>query len=191
MSKKHDDQLNNDSRLPITESNETSESIIEDRKSKIDLVDQLQQELEQAKQAQEQLLAQSQRALADYSNLKKRFDKERADLSKFAGEMTLLQLLPAIDNLERAVSYASDEDKRNNIVMGVIMTLQQLDDTLASMGLTRLTTKSGDQFDPHQHEAVESVAGDKDKIVEVLQSGYKLHDKVVRPARVKVGNGNN
>ena len=154
-----------------------------------ELVERLQSELEQAKQSQEEMLAQTQRTLADYANLKKRFDKERTDLSKFASEMTLLQLLPAIDNLERAVSYASGEDKKNTIVMGVIMTLQQLDDTLEGMGLKRMSVKAGDAFDPHQHEAVESVAGEKDKIAEVLQAGYMLHDKVVRPARVKVGNG--
>jgi molecular chaperone GrpE len=132
---------------------------------------------------------QVQRGLADYSNLKKRVDKERTELSKFASEMALLQLLPAIDNLERAVGYATDEDKKNNIVMGVVMTLQQLDDTLKSMGLVRYRVKPGDNFDPHQHEAIELVSGPKDKIIEVIEAGYTLHDKVVRPAKVKVGNG--
>jgi molecular chaperone GrpE len=150
---------------------------------------QLQQELEQARQAQEQALTQSQRALADYANLKKRFDKERLELSKFASEMALLQLLPAIDNLERAVSFATDEDKKNSIVMGVVMTLQQLDEVLNSMGLVRFEVNPGDTFDPHRHEAVESVAGPAGKIIEIVEAGYTLHDKVVRPAKVKVGSG--
>jgi molecular chaperone GrpE len=174
------DQLNND-----IIKNRDSDPLAEPEDT--DLINHLQQELEQSKQVQEQLLVQGQRALADYSNLKKRFDKERLELAKFASEMALLQLLPAIDNLERAVSFATNEDKKNSIVMGVVMTLQQLDETLKGLGLVRFEVRVGDTFDPHQHEAVDSVAGPAGKIVEVLEAGYTLHDKVVRPAKVKVG----
>ena len=69
------------------------------------------------------------------------------------------------------------------------MTLQQLDDTLSGVGLKRLEVKPGDQFDPHQHDAIDSVNGPKSQIVEVLSAGYQLHDKVIRPTKVKVGNG--
>jgi molecular chaperone GrpE len=152
-------------------------------------MEQLQHELEQAKKSQEESLAQTQRTLADYSNLKKRFEREREELGKFAAEMTLMQLLPAIDNLERAVNYAPESEQSSSLFQGVKMTLQQLDATLADVGLQRLNTHPGDTFDPHQHDAIDSIAGPKDQIIEVLSAGYQLHDKVIRPARVKVGNG--
>jgi molecular chaperone GrpE len=157
--------------------------------SQPDLVDILQQELEQSQQAQAAAIAQSQRALADYANLKKRFDKERQELAQFAAEAIVTQLLGSLDNLERAITYASQQEQDSGLYQGVKMTLQQIDDTLAQVGFKRMDIKPGTTFDPHLHEAIEMVAGDKDKIITVTESGYQLHDIVVRPARVKVGNG--
>jgi len=149
----------------------------------------VEEELLQAKKAQEDLLAQTQRTLADYANLKKRFEREREEFGKFAAEMTFMQLLPAIDNLERAVTFATVEDQKTTIYQGVKMTLQQLNETLSQVGLKQIKSNVGDTFDPHQHEAIDAVKGPKDQIVEILSSGYSLHDKVIRPTRVKVGNG--
>jgi molecular chaperone GrpE len=154
-----------------------------------DLIQKLEQELEDAKKAQEEMLAQSQRALADYANLKKRFEKERQELAKFASESVVVQLLGSLDNLERAIAYATDSERQGGLYQGVRMTLQQIDATLANMGFVRMDVKEGNSFDPHLHEAVEMVDGPKDQIVQVIQSGYTLHEKVIRPARVNVGSG--
>jgi molecular chaperone GrpE len=134
-------------------------------------------------------LAKAQRALADYANLKKRFEREREEISQYASEMLLLQFLPAIDNLDRAVFYANDEEQKSALYTGVKMTLQQIHELLGSIGFEQISAKEGDHFDPHSHEAVEMVAGKQSTIVALVQPGYKLKDKVVRPAQVKVGNG--
>src|SRR5690606_20908242 len=91
--------------------NETQDSQLE-TPSGDSRIDKLQQELEQSHQAQANALAQSQRALADYANLKKRFDKERQDLAKFAAESVVVQLLPSLDNLERALQYTSPDEQK-------------------------------------------------------------------------------
>jgi molecular chaperone GrpE len=153
------------------------------------LVERLEQELVEAKQGQEEMLKQSQRALADYANLKKRFDKERLELAQYAAESVAVQLLGSLDNLERAITYASPQEQSGGLYQGVKMTLQQIDATLSQIGLSRMVLQPGATFDPHQHEAIDTVKGPKDQVVEVTESGYTLHDKVIRPAKVKVGNG--
>lgn len=153
------------------------------------LVDRLEQELAAAQEAQKEMLLQSQRALADYANLKKRFDKERQDLAQYAAEAIVVQLLGSLDNLERALTYASPDEQKTSLFQGLTMTLQQIDETLKQVGFIRMDLQPGATFDPHQHEAIDVVNGPKDQVIEIIESGYTLHNKVVRPARVKVGNG--
>lgn len=149
----------------------------------------LTRKLDELDQKREEALAIAQRAQADYVNLKRRFDKEREEISKFASEMVLLQMLPAIDNLDRAIHYANEEEQSSSLFTGVKMTLQQMHDALEAMGMSRVIVNAGDNFDPNIHEAIEVVDGDKDKVVEILQTGYKVGDRVVRAAKVKVGGG--
>jgi molecular chaperone GrpE len=167
---------------------EPSSSQAEDQTDQ-DLVERLEQELTEAKKGQEAMLKQSQRALADYANLKKRFDKERLELAQYAAESVVVQLLGSLDNLERAINYANPQEQSGGLYQGVKMTLQQIDATLGQIGLARMAVQPGAAFDPHQHEAIDTVKGPKDQVVEVVESGYTLHDKVIRPAKVKVGNG--
>lgn len=154
-----------------------------------DTVEKLTKDLEESQRIQEESLAKAQRALADYANLKKRFEKEREEIREYASEMLLLQFLPAIDNLDRAVFYANDDEQKSALYAGVKMTLQQIHELFKSIGFEQILAKEGEGFDPHLHEAVEMVAGKQATIVSLLQPGYKLKDKVVRPAQVKVGNG--
>jgi molecular chaperone GrpE len=149
----------------------------------------LEKDLHESKEKVQLHMATAQRAQADYSNLKKRFDKEREELTSFAAEMLMTRLLPAIDNLHRAVDWATEADKKTSIYQGVKMTLQQFDDTAGQVGFERLDVNIGDVFDPHRHEAIETAEGQKDTVIAVVDHGYTLHDKVVRPARVKVGQG--
>lgn len=152
-------------------------------------IEKLQKDLEESQRLQEESLLKAQRALADYANLKKRFEKERKEIAKYASEMLFMRLLPVIDNLDRAVGYANQEEQKSSLYQGVKMTLQQAHELLQSIGFSHIQAKTGEEFDPHLHEAVEMVAGDQSKIIEVLQPGYKLDQKVIRPAQVKVGNG--
>lgn len=137
----------------------------------------------------EELKGQLQRSLADYANLKKRFDKERTEISAFVIESVMTQLLPAIDNLDRAVQHATDQDKQSALYQGLDMTVQQLAQIFSDLGIQKIITQPNVTFDPHLHEAVDMVAGPTSQIVNELSTGYTLNQKVIRPARVTVGNG--
>ena len=106
------------------------------------------------------------RALADYQNLQKRVEKEKAGIIKFANEVLLLKILGIVDGLE--------------------MVLEQFQKLLESEGFDAVEVKEGDKFDPQVHEAV-GTEGEGEEIVEVMSKAYKLHDKIIRPARVRVG----
>lgn len=118
------------------------------------------------------------RALADYHNLEKRIEESRKVLSDNARRDLIVKLLPFLDNLEKAQVFVKDK--------GLALIKDELFGTLAKEGLEEIHLK-GEEFDPYFAEAVDAVPGDEDnKIVEVLQKGYTLHGKVIRPAQVKV-----
>jgi len=137
-------------------------------------------------------------AAADYENAKKRNAREKDDFIKFSQERILKELLPVLDNFERAVSHANTasakasayEDLRQNlttVISGVERVQKQLTDILKMYGLKRIET-AGQMFDPHFHEAVAHApeAGKEDQIVDELESGYMLHDRLLRAAKVRV-----
>ncbi|WP_143145333.1 nucleotide exchange factor GrpE [Tepidibacter thalassicus] len=128
-----------------------------------------------------------QRLQADFNNYRRRVEKEKKDISVFANEKIVLEILPIIDNMERALS-SSVEEKESSIYKGVELVLKQLVDTLSKFGVEEIKAEDS-EFDPNLHYAVmqEEVEGmDSNKVIEVLQKGYKLSDKVIRPAMVKV-----
>ena len=120
------------------------------------------------------------RALADYDNLAKRVDRERADLSKIASVGVIVKLLPVIDNLERAQEHIKDS--------GLAIAIGEFINVLKDEGLTVINPSVGDEFDENTMEAIEVVAGTSDNTVaEVVLSGWKYEDgTVVRHAKVKV-----
>lgn len=125
------------------------------------------------------------RAYADFENAKKRLAKEKADIIKFAGGNLMRGLLPILDNLERALSHASQEDPLKE---GVSLIRKQLLDLLARHGLKRLEAV-GKKFDPHYHEAighVESAELPEDTVAEELEPGYMLEERLLRPAKVRI-----
>ncbi len=148
---------------------------------------QLQTELEQTKQQAEEYLNGWKRAQADYQNLKRDMEKERVELAKFANLSLLLELLPILDNFGRATGHLPEEKKNDEWVKGVLAIYQQLQSVLAGMGVTEVPADG--MFNPALHEAV----GDGDgtdvpsgTILEIIQSGYLLHDKLIRPAKVRI-----
>jgi molecular chaperone GrpE len=128
------------------------------------------------------------RERADLENLKRRAARERDDLRKFANEQVLKDILPVVDNLERAVQHARGGGNGEPLVEGVAMVLKAFLDVLQRHGLRRVPTE-GEAFDPMHHEAmaqVESAAHAPNSVVAEHQAGYRLHDRLLRPALVTV-----
>lgn len=147
----------------------------------------MQEELEEYKQKAEEYLNNWKRAAADFENYRKRRDRENKELVQFAQEITVVKILPTLESLEQALRTAPQEEKFQNWAQGVIKIVQQLEKTLLEMGVEKIKTV-GEKFDFGLHEAIEMVEseGESGTIVEEVQSGYKLNNKVIRPAKVKV-----
>jgi len=129
------------------------------------------------------------RGAADFENAKKRLVKEKEEYLKYAHENIISKLLPVLDNFERALAHANEENLENlkNVVKGIQMVFKQMQDSFKTSGLKRLQTV-GEKFDPHLHEAVSFVKeeGEADVVVDEIQAGYQLHDKLIRAAKVRV-----
>lgn len=129
------------------------------------------------------------RLLADADNARKRLQKERQELTKYAIENILIDFIRPLDNFENALKFSQDmSDEVKNWAFGFQMILSQFKDILSANGVAPFESV-GQHFDPHLHEAVEMVET-KEKppgtIVEEFVRGYKMGDRTIRPARVKV-----
>ncbi len=125
------------------------------------------------------------RLMADFQNFRKRTDKEKADVYSFANEKIMTDLLPVLDNFERALG---SECKDEAYAAGMQMIFKQLTDILTASGLKEIDAV-GQDFDPNFHHAVltdSSPDFDSGKVTEVLQKGYRLNGRVIRPSMVKV-----
>lgn len=142
---------------------------------------------EELRQANERWL----RERADTENVKKRAARERTEAVRFGTEALMRDLVPIVDNLERAVRHAQGGGDGAPLVEGVALVLKSLLDVLARHGVTRIEA-TGTQFDPAHHEAVahvESAAHAPNAVIEEHQPGYRLHDRLLRPALVTVAKG--
>lgn len=137
----------------------------------------------------ETLREQMLRSAADFENAKKRILKEREDFAQYAFENFFYDLLPTLDNFERALAHRDDLSKANQSIWSGIQLIQkQLTEILKSRGLIRMDVLKK-PFDPHFHEAVGKVESAKEPeglVAEEELSGYFLNGKVLRPAKVKV-----
>jgi len=126
------------------------------------------------------------RALADAENARKRYQAEAANAQKYALERFAESLLPVMDSLEAALvnKDATPQALRD----GVQLTLRQLTQALEKSRITPIAPVAGERFDPHRHQAMAAVEADSDPntVVAVMQKGYQLHDRVLRPALVTV-----
>ena len=132
------------------------------------------------KLTQNQLESQLKRTLADYQNLIKRVEQDKAELIKFVNADLLTKILPVLDDLERTQAHLKNE--------GLQLTLNKFKMILANEGVSEMKLLNT-VFDPKTAECNELVAGQKDLILAVVQKGFYLHNRVLRPARVKVGKG--
>lgn len=143
-------------------------------------------EIQQLQDKIEELKIMAQRTQADFMNYKKRVEREKEQISVLANEKIMEELIPVIDNFSRALEACSEDDKKSQMFAGVEMIMKQLTDTLGKFGLSEIETL-GAEFDPMVHHAVMQDDGQEpNKILEVFQKGYKLKEKVIRPAMVKV-----
>jgi molecular chaperone GrpE len=144
-------------------------------------------ELQAARDEAQATFARYQRLAADFENYKRRSRQDLTDRTQFANEELLRKLLPLRDNLQRALEHAPEGIDRNWFE-GIRMVARQFDDVLQAQGLSTIPAV-GEKFDPAQHEAIASEETDDHEegtIVEEMQPGYRLHNRVLRPTLVKV-----
>ena len=129
-----------------------------------------------------------QRSAADFANYKRRVEQERGESARFASAALVINLLPVYDDLERAVGSVDANLAGLNWVQGVVAIQRKFWHMLEAMGVNEVAA-AGESFDPAFHEAVARQPGDEGKVLHVVQKGYRLGEKVIRPAMVIVGEG--
>lgn len=161
---------------------EASETAVEDELT--DESEALKAELEQLKTDQAEKADQLLRLTAEFDNFRRRTIKEKEDLRQTAAADLLGALLPVLDNFDRALAHAENSP----VLEGILMVQKQLVEILANSGLAKVG-EVGEAFDPNIHDAImqeEKEGAQPDTVLEVLQPGYKVYDKLLRAAMVKV-----
>jgi molecular chaperone GrpE len=156
--------------------------------AEVEDIEALKQALAGEKEKAETNLAGWQRTQADFVNYKRRTEQEKEEIGKFANSMLVINLLPALDDLERAFTSITDQLTEVSWVDGIRLIERKLRGILEAQGLSPIQAL-GEPFDPNLHEAVMQSEGKEGIVVEELQKGYKFQDRVIRPARVIVGSG--
>ena len=165
------------------EAEKTEETTPEEEAEELDPLEKAQAELAEMKN---QLLYKA----AEFENYRKRTLKERAELILNGGEKVITAILPVLDDMERAIANGSKTEDPQVLREGMELIYQKFVKTLEAQGVSKIETKDAD-FDTDLHEAVAMVPGmgddKKGKVIDCLQEGYKLNDKVIRHAKVAVG----
>jgi molecular chaperone GrpE len=148
-------------------------------------IEELKQKLEACEKEREEYLNGWKRAKADFINYQKDEAKRMDEIMKFSNEMLIQELLAVLDSFELSLAVLDKEDEK--VGKGVQIIYSQLSSLLKKHGLEPVKSL-GEKFDPSQHEALEEIESDKaaGTILEELTKGWKLHGKVIRPARVKI-----
>ena len=150
----------------------------------LSLEEKLQEELKQEK---DKFL----RLFAEFENYKKRTSKERVELFKTASQDVMLSLLPILDDFERALSHIEDDKEAEDLRKGVLLIYQKLLSSLEQKGLSVVKVEQGDVFNADDHEAITQIPAPTDdlkgKVIDVVEKGYKLGDKVIRFPKVVIG----
>ena len=151
-------------------------------------VERLERRLEEVEGERDEYLNDLKRLAADFDNYRKRAARDQESLVARAHERLVKELLPILDDLERALEAATDHEEAR-LEEGVRLVARQLQAALTKEGLVEIETDG--RFDPHLHEALLSQPSDEDEgvILQVLQKGYRLGDRVLRPARVVISQG--
>ena len=144
--------------------------------------------------AEELILAEKDKFLrlfAEFENYKKRTTRERVELFRTAGQEVMTSLLPVVDDFERALSHIEEDKEAEELRKGVLLVYQKFYNTLEQKGLSKIETNAGDVFDAEFHEAITQIpAPSKDlkgKVIDCVEKGYKLGDKIIRYPKVVIG----
>jgi molecular chaperone GrpE len=178
-------------RAPRTRGEERAEAI--KTPSRIELAErigQLERELEDARRSDAEHRNNWHRSAADFANYKRRTDEERTTLTQFSNAILIGKLLSVLDDFDRALESVPAEEAGDPWVEGVQLVERKLRNVLESEGVTPIEAV-GEQFDPNLHEAVvhEDTAEHPDnQVIDELQRGYRLHDRLIRPSLVRVAN---
>lgn len=146
------------------------------------------QEMEALEKEKNDLYEKMLRVQAEYDNFRKRTQKEKEADRKYRSQSLIAELLPVVDNFERALNTEVQDDSTKSFIEGMEMIYRQFNQALLNEGVEVIETV-GTEFDPNYHQAVMQVEDDQfdsNIVVEELQKGYKLKDRVIRPAMVKV-----
>ncbi len=131
------------------------------------------------------------RLFAEFENYKKRTTRERIELFKTAGQEVMTSLLPVIDDFERALSHIEEDKEAEELRKGVLLIYNKFYNTLEQKGLSKIETKAGDTFDAEIHEAITQIPAPsedlKGKVIDCVENGYKLGDKIIRYPKVVIG----
>jgi molecular chaperone GrpE len=168
----------------LAESDEVVETGIEQAED----IETLQQALTEEKEKAERYLANWQRSQADLENYTKRAEQEKSETVEFANRMLILDLLPILDDFERALASLPVELDKQNWTEGIKLIYNKLKTVLETQGLAEIKAK-GEYFDPYLHEAAGQLEGEEGIIIEEIRKGYKFRDKLLRPSMVMVGTG--
>jgi molecular chaperone GrpE len=127
------------------------------------------------------------RALADLENYRQQVEREKTELVKFANENLITQLLPILDNFQRAAAHLPEDLKNNKWINGITGIEKQFEQTLENLSLKKIKPELGNFCDANKHEIIAVGEGEKDTILEIFEEGYELNGKILRAAKVKVG----
>ncbi len=166
--------------------NQTSASSITDKKAED--IDYLKEQLTEANSKAESYLANWQRAQADFINFRRRVEQDKEESTKFSNAMLILNILPVLDDLERALLNVPREIAGLTWMEGVHLIYRKLQMVLENAGLSEIRAV-GEKFDPNLHEAIMYGDGPEGVVVSEVQKGYRLYDRVIRPSTVVVGEG--
>ncbi|WP_065378026.1 nucleotide exchange factor GrpE [Gemella sanguinis] len=167
-----------------TEATETKEEVVEEKTAEELLQEKVDKLEEELKQSEDKYL----RLYAEFENFKRRKNQEIETNNMYKSQKVITEILPSLDNLERALQVESDNEEIKSLLKGVEMVYEGLLNALKAEGVELIETENA-QFDPNYHHAVmqeEDSEKESGAILDTFQKGYKLKDRVIRPAMVKV-----
>jgi molecular chaperone GrpE len=150
--------------------------------------DQLRNMLQEEREKAQSFYQSWQRSAADFQNYKRRIEEERSETARFANAALIINLLPLADDLDRALHNVDTHIAGLTWVDGIRIINRKFQMLLEMAGVQEIEA-DGTTFDPSQHEAISQAPGEENKVIAVVQKGYKLGDRVIRPAMVVVGRG--
>jgi molecular chaperone GrpE len=170
-----------------TNSKKSTKNAATKRSKQDDLQNQIDELTSNVEKEKDQFL----RLFAEFENYKKRTSKERLELFKTASQEVVTALLPIVDDFERALTEMEKSENEDQ-TQGIKLIYNKLTDTLQNQGLVKMAVGQGDDFDAELHEAITQIPAPEDKlkgkIVDVVGTGYKLGEKIIRYPKVVVGN---